>query len=315
VSDTAETVEAVAPEAAAPAATPEPSPSDDLRSAISAAWAEVEGRTETQDETPEPETEDAPERDERGRFVGKEQEAAPDEVQAEAPEATRPALPPELEPVKSVLDEFKPLYESRGLPPSEAVRALFQAQRALQERPYEAIQLLARDFGVDLTKFAPQPAPNDPNRGGQTVQEPNYAALMQKVQQLEGAIVQREQAAEQAAAAQINQTIQQFASDPKHTHFPAVRQMMGALMQAGTANDLATAYEMACRAHPEVFKAIQQAEQAARAKADTAARSQAAAQAKAKAVSVRGSPAVNGFTKPPETLRETIQAAFAGRLN
>jgi hypothetical protein len=306
MSDTAETVEAVAPDVAAP----EPSAADDLRSAISAAWAEVEGRAETPDAAPEPETDDAPERDAQGRFVGKEQEAAPDEVKAEAPETTRPALPPELEPVKSVLDEFKPLYESRGLPPSEAVRALFQAQRALQERPYEAIQLLARDFGVDLTKFAPQPqaAPQVPG-------DPNYAALMQKVQQLEGTIAQREQAAEQAAAAQINQTIQQFASDPKHTHFPAVRQMMGALMQAGTANDLATAYEMACRAHPEVFKAIQQAEQAARAKADTAARSQAAAQAKAKAVSVRGSPAVNGFTKPPETLRETIQAAFAGRLN
>jgi hypothetical protein len=308
VSDTAETVEAVAPEAAAP----EPSPSDDLRSAISAAWAEVEGRAETQDAAPEPETDDAPDRDERGRFVGKEQEATPDEVQAEAPETPRPALPPDLEPVKSVLDEFKPLYESRGLPPSEAVRALFQAQRALQERPYEAIQLLARDFGVDLTKFAPQP---QPQAAPQVPGDPNYAALMQKVQQLEGTIEQRERAAEQAAAAQINQTIHQFASDPKHVHFPAVRQMMGALMQAGTANDLATAYEMACRAHPEVFKATQQAEQAARAKADTAARSQAAAQAKAKAVSVRGSPAVNGFTKPPETLRETIQAAFAGRLN
>ena len=50
------------------------------------------------------------------------------------------------------------LYEARGIPPADAVRALFNAQRALQERPYEAIQQLARDFGVDLTQFGRQQA-------------------------------------------------------------------------------------------------------------------------------------------------------------
>ena len=307
MSDTAETVEAVAPDVAAP----EPSASDDLRAAISKAWDEVAAEPEVEEAAPEPEAE-AAERDEKGRFVGKEQETT-NEVQAEAAETSRPALPPELEPVKSVLDEFKPLYESRGLPPSEAVRALFRAQQALQERPYEAIQVLARDFGVDLSKFAPQPQ----QQAAQPPSDPNYAALMQKVQQLEGALTAREQAAEQAAAAQINQTIQQFASDPKHVHFPAVRKVMGALMQAGEANDLADAYDKACRAHPEVFKAIQQAEQAARAKADTAARSQAAAQAKAKAVSVRGSPGFSGAGGATDNMsrRQLLEAAYDGRLN
>jgi hypothetical protein len=299
VSDTAETVEAVAPDVAAP----EPSAADDLRSAIAAAWDEVAAEPEAED-APEPEAE-AAERDEKGRFVGKEGEAP--EVEAQ-PEAPAPAIPPDLAPIKEVLDHYKPLYEARGLPPAEAVRTLFAAQHALQTQPYEAIQALARDFGVDLTKFSPQQAQHAPG-------DPNYAALMQKVQQLEGTIVQREQAAEQAAAAQINQTIQQFAADPKHSHFPAVRTAMGALMQAGIADDLATAYDMACRAHPQVFQSIQKAEQEARAKAEASARSQAASQAKAKAVSVRGSPAVNGFTKPPETLRETIEAAYSGRLN
>jgi hypothetical protein len=301
VSDTAETVEAVAPDVAAP----EPSAADDLRSAIAAAYDEIAGEPEAEEAAPEPEAE-AAERDEKGRFVAKEGETPEVEAQPETP--TAPAIPPDLAPIKEVLDHYKPLYEARGLPPAEAVRTLFAAQHALQTQPYEAIQALARDFGVDLTKFAPQQAQQPPG-------DPNYAALMHKVQQLEGTIVQREQAAEQAAAAQINQTIQQFAADPKHVHFPAVRSMMGALMQAGIADDLATAYDMACRAHPQVFQSIQKAEQAARAKADTAARSQAASQAKAKAVSVRGSPAVNGFTKPPETLRETIEAAFSGRLN
>lgn len=301
-----ETVETVAPETAAP----EASASDDLRAALSAAYDEVAGASETETETAaepeaEPEAEEAPERDAQGRFVGKEgaaEESPP--VEAAAP----PAIPPELAPVKDVLERHKPLYAARGISADQAVNALFEAQRMLETRPEESIQVLARQYGVDLAKFAPQQATQPPG-------DPNYAALVQKVQQLEGALTAREQAAEQAERSRIETSIQQFAADPKHSHFPTVRQAMGALMQAGIANDMPTAYEMACRAHPEIFAAIQKAEQEARAKADTSARTQAAAQAKAKAVSVRGSPAANGFSKPPESLRETIEAAFAGRLN
>jgi hypothetical protein len=300
-----ETAETVTPEAAAP----EPSASDDLRAAISAAWDEVTTEPEAPaTEAAEPEAE-AAERDDKGRFVGKDgaTEDAPVEAQAEAPAA--PAIPPELAPIRDVLDRHAPLYAARGIPAEQAVNALFEAQKMLETRPVESIQALARQYGVDLAQFAPQQAAQQP------VGDPNYSALMAKVQQLEGAITAREQAAEQAASTQINQTIQQFAADPKHTHFPAVRTAMGALMQAGIANDLPTAYEMACRAHPQVFQAIQKAEQEARTKAEAATRSQAAAQAKAKAVSVRGSPAGNGFTKPPDSLRATIEAAFEGRLN
>ena len=56
-------------------------------------------------------------------------------------------------------------------------------------------------------------------------------------------------------------------------------------------------------AHPKVFEAIQKAEKEAADKSAAAARSQAAAKAKAASVSVRGTPSVNGFNKPPETLR------------
>lgn len=300
-----ETVETVAPETAAP----EASASDDLRAAIAAAWDEHSGG-----DAPEPEAapevaaeaEEGPERDANGRFVGKEGEAeAPPPV-----EAAPPAIPPELAPVKDVLERHKPLYAARGISADQAVNALFEAQRMLETRPEESIQVLARQYGVDLSKFAPPQ-----QQAAQPPGDPNLAALVQKVQQLEGALTAREQAAEQAERVRIETSIQQFAADPKHSHFPTVRQAMGALMQAGIANDMPTAYEMACRAHPDVYAAIQKAETEARTKADTSARTQAAAQAKAKAVSVRGSPAVSGFTKPPESLRETIEAAFAGRLN
>jgi hypothetical protein len=300
-----ETVETVAPESAAP----EPSASDDLRAAISAAWDEVAAEPEAAEpEAAAPEGE-AAERDDKGRFVGKDgpTEEAPAEAQAEAPAA--PAIPPELAPVKDVLDRHAPLYAARGITADQAVNALFEAQKMLETRPVESIQVLARQYGVDLAQFAPQQAQQVPG-------DPNYAALVQKVQQLEGALNAREQATEQAAAAQINQTINQFAADPKHSHFPTVRTAMGALMQAGIANDLPTAYEMACRAHPQVHQAIQKAEQEARAKAEAASRSQAAAQAKAKAVSVRGSHVVSGGGNSANmSRRELLEAAYDGRLN
>ena len=293
-----ETIDAPQTEAA-PAPEPEASPADDLRAALSAAYDEVAAADETPPVTPQAD------RDEQGRFVSREAPEAPTEAVAEpeAPPEPVAAIPPDLAPLKAVLDENRQLYEARGLPPAEAVRALFGAQKALQERPYEAIQQLARDFGVDLSRFgqaAPQVDPNDPNAG-----------ILARLEAMERAHITQQQQAEQATQAELHGTIARFAADPKHTHFPAVRSMMGALMTSGAANDLPTAYEMACRAHPEVYKAIQKAEQEARTKVGAAA----AAQAKAKAVSVRGSPPVNGFTKPPESLRDTLEAAWEGRLN
>lgn len=307
-------------------------PEDDLRAAIGAAFDEVAGKADADaepDAEPEARTQ---ERDERGRFVGQardaepeaeagEQEKAEDEVQAEAAPPPRPEVPPELAPVKQVLDEYSHLYAPAGVAPDAAVRALFAAQKALQERPYEAIQSLARSFGVDLTKFAPQQQAAQPQPQAQT-NDPAVNVALERLARLEQTFQAQQQQAEQqqqqaaaAARAQIEGAIAEFAADPKHTHFPAVRHLMGGLMQAGAANDLATAYEMACRAHPEVSKAIAKAETEAREKAAAAERAKAAAQAKAKAVSVRGSPPINGTPRAPESLRGLIEAAWDGRLN
>jgi hypothetical protein len=162
---------------------------------------------------------------------------------------------------------------------------------------------------VDLARFAPaqQQAPQ--------TNDPTLSAVLQKLQALEGTISTQQQQAEHAERARLDSSIAAFAADPKHSHFPTVRQAMGALMQAGIANDMATAYEMACRAHPDIYAKTTKAEAEAQAKAAASARAQAAAQAKAKAVSVRGSPSVNGFATVPDSLRDTIAAAWDGRLN
>lgn len=298
-----------------------PDPADDLRAALGAAYDEVAGPEET----------GAQERDERGRFTraaGDEpaesdapeptEEAPIDEVKAQAPEEARPALPPELAPVKQVLDEYAHLYRAKGVAPEAAVRALFDAEVALRNRPEEAFPALAQAFGFDIMKWAqarmPQP-PAQQNAQAPQPADPAYQAVLAKVQQLESHLTAQQQRSQQAQAAQVERMVAEFAADPKHVHFASVEPMMAALIEKGQAKDLEAAYEMACRAHPDVFKTIQQAEAAAKEKAQIEAQRSRAAQAKAKVASVRGSPTVAGFAKPPDDLRGTLNAVWDGRLN
>lgn len=301
-----------------------PDPADDLRAALGAAYDEVAGATEKVDEPAEPE---AQQRDERGRFAraaGDDpaepeqptEEAKPDEVKAQAPEEARPALPPELAPVKQVLDDYKHLYAAKGVAPEAAVKALFDAEVALRSNPNEAFPALAQAFGFDIMKWAQQRmAPPAQNEQTASSAAPAYQALLQEVQGLKSQLSAQQQRAQQAQASQVERLVSEFAADPKHAHFPAVEPMMAAFIEKGLAKDLESAYDMACRAHPDVSKAIAQAEASARDKASLEAQRRAAAEAKAKVASVRSTPTVNGFAKPPEDLRGTINAAWDGRLN
>ena len=321
-----------APQAEAPA--PEPvAPEDDLRAAIGAAWDEVAGKS---DDADEPEAR-APERDERGRFVGANADAdpeapaepvaedKPDEVKAQAPEEARPALPPEVERLQQTLKRHEPLYAARGIAPDAAVEALFNAQRMLETRPEEAIQVLARQYHVDLAKLVPQAQQTQPppfqHQSPQT-NDPAVQAALDRLARLESQLTAQQQQAqqfqqqqEQAVTAQTQRMIDEFAADPKHAHFQTVEPLMAVLISSGQAKGLNEAYEMAVRAHPEVSKAIAQAEREAAEKAKLSERVKGAAQAKAKAVSVRGSPPINGTPRAPEDLRGLIEAAWDGRLN
>lgn len=320
-----ETLDPAAPE------TPDASPADDLRAALGAAYDEHIGGDTA--------------RDEQGRFAAHERdtnavadhEAAPRDEQTDpAPVAEAPAIEPPatlsaddlsrwatlprnaqewiaqreakaaesaraLEPVQGVLKQYEPLYAARGISAPQALASLFEAQRMLETRPAEAIAVLARQYGVALPQAEANPSqPND-----------QIAQLVAHVRSLEAKIAEREQVAERSAAQTIEQTIREFAAKPEHRHFPAVRTYMGALMQADPSLDLARAYEMACKAHPDVSKALAaEAEKAANAE-----RAKRAEEAKRKAVSVRGAPPMVGTGKVPDTIRGTLEAAFDGALH
>lgn len=316
---------------AAPTEAPtDTSPADDLRAAIGAAFEE-HAPADTS-------------RDERGRFAAHERDtnavadhktAPRDEQLAPEAGAAPPIEPPAtlsaddlsrwatlprdaqewvaqreakaaesaraLEPVQSVLKQYEPLYAARGIAAPQALASLFEAQRMLETRPVEAIAVLARQYGVPLPQAEANPSqPND-----------QISALMAHVQRLEAEIAQSKQAAERSASQTIEQTIREFAAKPEHRHFPTVRTYMGALMQADPSLDLARAYEMACKAHPEVSKSLAaEAEKAANAE-----KAKRAAEAKGKAVSVRGAPPMVGTGAVPDSIRGTLAAAWDGALH
>lgn len=307
--------------------TPDTSPADDLRAAIGAAFDE-HGSGET-------------ERDDRGRFAAREREtnavadhetAPRDEQPAPEPEAPPIEAPASLsaddlsrwatldratqewiaareakasesartwEPVQNVLKQYEPLYAARGIAAPQALASLFEAQRMLETRPAEAIEVLARQYGVPFPR-AEASTPSQPND--------QISALLAEVQSLKAEIAQSKQVAEYSAAQATEQTIREFAAKPEHRHFPTVRGFMGELMRAGWASDLASAYEMACRAHPEVSKALAaEAEKAANAE-----KAKRADEAKRRAVSVRGAPPTIGNGQVPDSIRGNLYAAWDG---
>lgn len=320
-----ETIEA--PQVDTPAEAPAADPADDLRAAIGAAFDEHLGPDETE----------AQQRDERGRFTAQQnaemdtdlekvrelneqaEEAPAEEAKAAPPaEPAAPTIPPELTGIKGVLDDYKPLYAAKGVAPEVAVKALFDAELALRQNPNQAFPALAQAFGFDIMAWAKarMPQPTQQNEQAQTQPaDQAYQALLAKVQQLESHLTAQQQRSQQAQAAQVERLVADFAADPKHSHFSTVEPLMAAFIEKGGAKDLEAAYEMACRAHPDVFRTIQQAEAAAKEKAQLEAQRNRAAQAKAKAVGVRGTPTVNGFAKPPDDLRGTLNAVWDGRVN
>jgi hypothetical protein len=301
-------------------------PVDDLRSALGDAW--------DAQETPPTE---APARGEDGKFTSAAEPEAEVEAEPAAPEpipapatltpdiATKwDTLPRDAQeiiaqreaeaakvaaevrdvgPVRDVLARHEPLYAARGIPAAQALEGLFSAQRMLETRPVEAIAALARQYGVDLASFANQQVqqynPADP-----------LAAMQAKLTALESTLTQQQEQAARAAEAEIQQTVAAFASNPDYPHFPAVRTLMGSLMQSGVASNMADAYAMACRAHPDIHAKITATEKANAERQQAAERAKAAAAAKARAVSPRAAPTVNGFATIPDSLRGAIEAAY-----
>jgi len=153
--------------------------------------------------------------------------------------------------MKPHMDDFS----RAGMDEVGAVRQLLAAHDYLRKDPRQAIQWLAKNYGVDMSEVGMDSTEED-------YADPEVKALKQQVAQLQGFLQNQQQTQMQSVQQNTQSMIDQFATEktadgsPKHPHFDSVRDRMGVLIQGNQAPDLATAYDMAVYADPKLRQSL-----------------------------------------------------------
>jgi len=195
-----------------------------------------------------------------------------------------------VEQIKSRLkpfeDAFAPVMgqlQQLRKTPAEAAQQLLSWQAALANprTQAEAFRALARAHNFDVsTLIAPSPNGATPNQNSQPQAPDPTLAVRQYLDPIANKVQALESEYQRQARERVESDIRTFSQDKPH--FDRVKVAMGHLMQSGLAQGdtpkeaFDKAYEMACRADPEVFGLIQQEEQAKR-EAEAKAHAEAAA--------------------------------------
>jgi hypothetical protein len=139
-------------------------------------------------------------------------------------------------------------------------------------------------------------APGDP-RQLQQLLAPLLQPITQRLEQLDNGFRQQTEVQQNQRLQSANQIIEQFRSDPKNRYYDNVESIIGDLLDKGVvkrsgnlASDLSTAYDMACRLHPEVYEALTNDRLTTLENERKAAQADAAAKARNASRSITGSP-------------------------
>lgn len=210
-------------------------------------------------------------------------------------------------------------WERKGLSPDRVVTQLLAWDKFITERPFDAIQELAARNNIDLAQFAKVQEMQGP-------QDPYVKYTLAEVERLKSEQAEERQRLADEREAQtyqgLTQEIERFKLStkdgrPAYPYFESVREDMAAILprviaenpNAQTHEALQESYERAVRANPKTYEAYRQDQ-------DTKRELENRQRIKAKRYagsSVSGSPE-GGKIDKPMTLRETIEAAAAGRL-
>jgi hypothetical protein len=159
------------------------------------------------------------------------------------------------ESLDQIMSPYMGDFERAGMDQIGAVRQLFAAHDYLRKDPKQAIQWLAKNYGVDMSEVGMDTAEDD-------YADPQVKALQQQVAQLQGFLQNQQQTQMQSVQQNTQSMIDQFAGEKdangnlKHPHFSEVRDRMGVLIQGNQAPDLPTAYEMAVYADPKLRQGL-----------------------------------------------------------
>jgi len=240
-----------------------------------------------------------------------------------------------LNRLESIIAPHRDAWSVQGMDDHQALSRLVSAEKVLRETPVQGIVYLAQAYGVDLRQLvqptgqqqAPQPgmAPQGHQPGAPAFADPALQPLLSEVQSLKDSIAKREQFESETQLAAAQKQIAEFASRPENLYFENVKGRISKLLEAGQAESLEQAYEMAIWADPEIRPLLLEAQtreaakkaadEAARAKAEQEAQARAKAQAAAKASgSVTGAPTPGAAPAVDRSrahdLRGTLEDAF-----
>ena len=217
------------------------------------------------------------------------------------------------DPVREVVKAYETEISRRGMAPEQAVKVLFEAQRALDENPVEALRQLARSYGVDPANLAPANGAQAPLQSA----DPVLGQLQQEVATLRGYLTQQQRIQHDATMAEQHRIISDFASTKAadgaaaYPHFEQVRVTMGNLLQAGEAKSLKDAYDMAVWARSDLRERILQDRSKTETEKREAEARKAADEARKKAVSVKSNPSFTTNAAPTGSLRDELLRNFS----
>lgn len=162
-----------------------------------------------------------------------------------------------------LISPFEPIIKQHPhVNPVQVMQTLMKNHLALvQSDENQRVQLavnLLKGYGIDPSKLAglQSQAP------AQNQLSPEVQRALNEVNQIKQTFTQFQEQQRQAQVAELEKQVEAFASDPKNKFFDEVADDIQRFLSSGAAQDLPSAYELACYANPAVRAKII-AEQAA----------------------------------------------------
>jgi hypothetical protein len=212
------------------------------------------------------------------------------------------------EETKPIFEQWQPYLNQLGTTPSQAFKALIQAEYTLRhgspQSKQQALSKMAADYGIPLTQTSE-------TQQADTSSQPIYDELNNLRQQIlqQQQYQQKEQnRIAQDQETQMQEMITEFSSNAEYPHFEQVRESMAQLLQAGISESLEDAYNKAAWSNPEVRSSLIQYEEAKRIKDQAGI----ARSAKSKASSIHGSPSGAETPATELSIRDQLQKAMTG---
>jgi len=216
---------------------------------------------------------------------------------------------PKIRAADQIAQELQPFAErlaQNGVPPMSFVSDLFTTAKSLASgdpmTKAEVVANIVQSYNVDLRALDAAltrrvSAPPEVHQARQMMTQMKYQQAHQQASQ------------EQQNLNVAEQTIAQFAADPKHEFLDQVRDMMADLVEAGKVSSLEDAYQASIWANPNTRKILLQREAQTRVQGKTK-RAEAARRASS---AIHGTPSFpgNGAAQNANmSLRESLEAAF-----